>query len=235
MSKSRRNQDKIAEGQSLAVLMQNVNRAEFAREYGIDASMIGQNIKGIRPISLPYAIAYSKGLGVPMEEISPFWANANKETAELSADTSATSDFIQIPQYNTGGKMGNGLVLRDQPGIIKSWNVSPEWLRLNVPSCTSPNNLAIVTGFGDSMRGMFNPGDPLIVDTGVKTVEIDAVFFFRVGKEGYIKRLQRIPTVDGTILRAISENKAYDPFDIVEGMDFEVFGRVLKAWESTDY
>jgi phage repressor protein C with HTH and peptisase S24 domain len=125
--------------------------------------------------------------------------------------------------------------LRDQPGIIKSWSVSPEWLRLNVPHCSSPNNLAIVTGFGDSMRGMFNPGDPLIVDTGVRTVEIDAVFFFRVGKEGYIKRLQRIPTINGTILRAKSENAAYDPFDIVEGMDFEVFGRVLKAWESSEY
>lgn len=142
---------------------------------------------------------------------------------------------ILLHQYNTGGKMGNGLVLRDQPGIIKSWSVSPEWLRLNVPHCTSPNNLAIVTGFGDSMRGMFNPGDPLIVDTGVRTVEIDAVFFFRVGKEGYIKRLQRIPTINGTILRAKSENAAYDPFDIVDGMDFEVFGRVLKAWESSEY
>lgn len=146
-----------------------------------------------------------------------------------------SSENVAIPQYNTGGKMGNGLVLRDQPGIIKSWSVSPEWLRLNVPNCTNPNNLAIVTGFGDSMRGMFNPGDPLIVDTGVRTVEIDAVFFFRVGKEGYIKRLQRIPTINGTILRAKSEDAAYDPFDIVEGMDFEVFGRILKAWKSSDY
>ncbi len=149
--------------------------------------------------------------------------------------TLTSPDHLRIPQYNTGGKMGNGIVLRDQPGVIKSWTVSPEWLRMNVSNCTSPQNLAIVTGFGDSMRGMFNPGDPLIVDTGVKTVEIDAVFFFRVGKEGYIKRLQRIPTVGGTILRAKSANPDYDPFDIVEGMDFEVFGRVLKVWESTEY
>ena len=154
---------------------------------------------------------------------------------EMGFSAEQENGNILLPQYNTGGKMGNGLVLRDQPGIIKSWSVSPEWLRLNVPNCTSPDNLAIVTGFGDSMRGMFNPGDPLIVDTGVRTVEIDAVFFFRVGKEGYIKRLQRIPTIDGTILRAKSENKAYDPFDIVEGMDFEVFGRVLKVWESREY
>lgn len=144
-------------------------------------------------------------------------------------------DVLQIPQYNTGGKMGNGLVLRDQPGIIKSWSVSPEWLRLNVPNCTHPNNLAIVTGFGDSMRGMFNPGDPLLVDTGIKTVEFDAVYFFRVGDEGYIKRLQRIPTAEGTILRAKSENPAYESFSITKDMDFEVFARVLKIWQGADY
>ena len=54
--------------------------------------------------------------------------------------------------------MGNGLELRDQPGVIQSW-VSPEWLQ-NVRGFSSPKNLCIVTGFGDSMRPMFNPGDP---------------------------------------------------------------------------
>lgn len=197
-------------------------------------------------VALANAAKYSEGyISQLLDPGAPFGSRAANNLADrlglgegyFDADYVIEGDGnnIVLHQYNTGGKMGNGLVLRDQPGIIKSWNVSPEWLRLNVPNCTSPNNLAIVTGFGDSMRGMFNPGDPLIVDTGVKTVEIDAVFFFRVGKEGYIKRLQRIPTVDGTILRAISENKAYDPFEIVEGMDFEVFGRVLKVWESTDY
>ena len=55
--------------------------------------------------------------------------------------------------------MGNGLELRDQPGVIQSWNVSPEWLQ-RTSGASSPKNLCIVTGFGDSMRPMFNPGDP---------------------------------------------------------------------------
>lgn len=135
-----------------------------------------------------------------------------------------------INQYNTGGKMGNGLVLRDQPGVIHSWTVSPEWLRQNVHRITTPKNLVIVTGFGDSMRPMFNPGDPLLVDTGRKRADVDGIYFFRVGEEGFIKRLQRIPTDDGLILRAKSENQSYDPFDITESMDFEVFGWVVKVW-----
>lgn len=139
---------------------------------------------------------------------------------------------IVIRQFDTGGSMGAGVLLRDQPGVIQSWRVSPEWLDKNVRSHTGAKNLCIVTGFGDSMRGMFEPGDPLIVDTGVRSVEFDAIYFFRVENEGFIKRLQRIP---GEGIRAISENKAYESWTIKPDMDFEVFGRVLKAWKSEDY
>lgn len=140
---------------------------------------------------------------------------------------------LTIPQYDAGGAMGHGLVLEDRPpGLIKSWRVDHEWLRLNVRHHTGIQNLRIVTGFGPSMRGMFNPGDPLLCDCGVKTVEVDSVYYFRVGEHGFIKMLQRIPTADGMILRAISKNPDYHPFDITAGMDFEVFGKVLTVWKS---
>lgn len=142
------------------------------------------------------------------------------------------SDTILIHQYDTGGAMGHGLVLQGFAGVIHSMEVSREWVRLNLRQATRPENLCIVTGFGDSMRGMYNPGDPLIVDTGVKAVEFDAVYFFRVANEGFIKRLQRVP---GEGLIAISENKAYRDWSIKPDMDFEVFGRVLKAWKSEDF
>jgi hypothetical protein len=144
-------------------------------------------------------------------------------------------DEVRIPQFNTGGKMGNGLVLRDQPGIIRSWAVSPEWLQHNVHRITSASNLVIVTGFGDSMHPVFKSGDPLLVDTGRRRADVDGIYFFRVGEEGYIKRLQRIPTSQGTVLRAKSENPRYDSFDILPGMDFEVFGWVVKAWCGEDF
>lgn len=140
---------------------------------------------------------------------------------------------LVISQYRCkGGGMGGGVLLRDQPGAIQSWHVTPEWVQKNVPNCTSPRNLAIVTGFGDSMRPMYNPGDPLLVDTGVKVVEFDGIYFFRVGDEGFIKRLQRVP---GEGLVALSENKSYKEWVIKDGMDFEVFARVLKVWRSEEF
>lgn len=144
-----------------------------------------------------------------------------------------TLDELSIPQYDTGGMGGNGgLVLRDQPGVIQNWSVTQEWLRANVPHCTSPTNLCIVTGFGDSMPDTYNPGDPVLVDSGIKVCDHDGVYFFRVGNEGFIKRLQRIPEVG---IRVISQNKEYETWTITPNMDFEVFGKVLKAWKGKNY
>ena len=140
---------------------------------------------------------------------------------------------ITINQYaDVQGSMGVGILLRDQPGQITGFKVNSEWMNKNVPANTGIDNLSIVTGFGDSMKGMFNSGDPLIVDTGIKSLDYDGVYFFRVGDEGFIKRLQRIP---GEGIRVISKNEEYESWTIKEGMDFEVFGRVLKVWNSEDF
>lgn len=157
------------------------------------------------------------------------------EKVDLDSLGDVPSDDMTIPQFETGGSMGSGVVLQDQPGVIRRWVVSPEWVQQNVHRITSAANLAIVTGFGDSMRPLYNPGDPLLVDRGITRADVDGIYFFRVGEEGYVKRLQRIPSADGTIIRAKSDNTRYDPFDIVKGMDFEVFGRVVKAWRGEDF
>ena len=169
----------------------------------------------------------SKRSGVPLSEQIIEAPAVTSQSPAVSAP-----NVITLPMYDTGGAMGHGIDLKDQPGIIAQITVSPDWLQKNVKGFSAVGNLCVVTGFGDSMKGMYNPGDPLIVDIGVKTVDYDAVYFFRIGNEGFIKRLQRIP---GRGLVAMSENKAYQDWTIEPSMDFEVFGRVVKAWESKDY
>lgn len=203
-----------------------------------------KNIKGA-----PLLLA-AKALGVNPEWLAsgkgPKFQNTNslgdQKTATVHYINSAESSYIvgikskpdelEIPQFETGGSMGSGLLLRDQPGVIKSWTVSTEWIEKNVPSNTGAANLCIVTGFGPSMRPIFNSGDPLLVDRGVNRYEGDAIYFFRVGEEGYIKSLQSIP---GDGLRVISANREnFDAWTIRPDMDFEVFGRVLKVWKSEE-
>lgn len=155
--------------------------------------------------------------------------------ATVTVIHSERDDVLTIRQYDAAGSMGSGLVLPDQPGVIQRWSVTAEWLHKNVRSYTAAANLCIVTGFGPSMRPMFNPGDPLLCDTGVKTVDADGIYFFRIGSEGFIKQLQKIPTEDGIIYRAKSKNPDYEPFDITPAMDFEVLARVIRVWCGTDF
>lgn len=171
----------------------------------------------------------SKVLGV-----NPNWlATGLGNKKNITNITSGTLDIYTINEYvDVQGAMGVGILLRDQPGQITGIMVNLEWINKNVPANTGRDNLAVITGFGDSMRGMFNSGDPLLIDTGVKSLDYDGVYFFRVGSEGFIKRLQRIP---GDGVRAISTNKEYESWTITTDMDFEIFGRVLKVWNSEDF
>jgi transcriptional regulator with XRE-family HTH domain len=68
-----RNWSQEEEAQRLAERFSGISQASFAREHGVPggASMLSQHIKGRRPINLPAALAYARGFGVPLEEISP--------------------------------------------------------------------------------------------------------------------------------------------------------------------
>ncbi|MFC4922839.1 MULTISPECIES: S24 family peptidase [Delftia] len=220
----------------------NGNRAAMARAIGKDASYINrlfypQDKKGAKGIGQELMDATRVTFDLPRG----FWEMTPNEALEAlesptpmagDADQKPARDEILIRQYSTGGAMGGGLVLRDQPGVIKSWSVSREWAQKNLPYVSAYENLAIVTGFGDSMLGMFNPGDPLLVDKGVRECEFDGVYFFDVDGEGFIKRLQRIP---GEGILVISENKRYRDWYIKPGMNFQILAKVLRAWESKTY
>lgn len=168
--------------------------------------------------------------------VSPDWLATGRgpmNAAEQDRKIAERHGAIVIPQFDAGGAMGHGrLVLADQPGVIHSWYVTPEWMRKNAPYSTSPDNLCIVTGFGDSMLGMFNPGDPLLVDRGINRCDVDGVYFFRVGDEGFIKRLQRVP---GEGILVISENNKYRDWTIKPDADFQVLAKVVKVWEGSNY
>lgn len=171
--------------------------------------------------------------GMPDRYLDTVHDNNVKQFHVRETKPNYDADTISIIQNtDVAGAMGSGLILSDQPGQITEWKVTMEWAQKNIPANTGNKNLRIVTGFGDSMIGMFNPGDPILIDTGVKEVKVDGVYFFRVGDEGFIKRLQRIP---GEGIRVISANKEYEAWTIKPDMDFHVIGKVLRAWNGSEF
>lgn len=219
------------------------NKAALARRIEKDPSYVNRLFyppgkpggKGIGPDIME---ACTKAFSLP----PGFWDMAPEDAQFASENVIPSAHLLQnehtdvvIRQFETGGSMGRGLVLAEQPGVIKEWRVSERWAQENVHRITGVRNLAIVTGFGPSMQPLFNPGDPLLVDTGITRADVDGIYFFRVGEEGFVKQLQRIPTAQGLILRAKSYNTLYDPFDITKGMDFQVFARVVKVWKGEEF
>lgn len=221
----------------------NKTRKDLAAAVGCSVQNIGMiltNAKGTdQQFSAVHHAKAAKFLKVDAHWLATGAGEMSMTPGDAGGRIKHANEELVIPQFETGGGMGNGnLLLEDQPGTIKSWHVDHNWVRLNVKNYTSLANLCIVTGFGPSMRPMFNPGDPLLVDRGVTKVEVDAIYFFRIGDDGYIKMLQRIPdaTGSGKILRAKSKNSDFDSFDIQpENPHFQVLGKVLTVWKSEQF
>lgn len=220
---------------ALANLVENLGRGGISKI----AVMIGKEANYVSRMLYPEGKAGRKRIGEDsvdaLDQAFPGWHKAASNGEYIPKHkTTSSSDIVTIKQFDVGGRMGNnGLVLSQQPGVIKKWEVTKEWLNQNLRGFSPNSQLVVVTGFGDSMVPMYKPGDPLLVDISVTRIDFDGVYFFRVGNEGFIKRLQRIP---GVGIRAISDNRDhYDPWTITKEMDFAVIGRVLKAWIGSDY
>lgn len=151
-------------------------------------------------------------------------------TNSVSSFGAGHSGLIGIPLMNVDASMGAGLMLPEHDEVITRMEISQQWLRRHA-SFSAPENLALITGIGDSMQPTFSDGDVLMVDRGVTDIKVDAVYVLALRDELYIKRVQRRP--DGSVLM-LSDNRAYEPYMIANGDKdrFAVLGRVVMAWNA---
>lgn len=225
-----------------------------AEQLDFGQSARNQYVNGKIPLNPDAAIKIGRLIGHDVADFSPSvdaeikrLANASPAPLAAAPPRSAAPSpreedgSVVLAQFDVSGGMdtrGKLILESEPPGIIQSWKVDREWLRLNVPVYTSVQNLCIVTGFGPSMKGMFNPGDPLLMDRGVNRVDHEGVFFFRVGDEGYIKILQRVPDFEGPgfRLRVISKNPDYPPYELSpKNPHLHIIGKILTVWKSDQY
>lgn len=223
-----------------AINLKGVSKVEVAQHFGVKPPSVQDwiNRGTISKEKLPDLWEYFSDVVGPEHWGLRGWSGLPRASAPSPIPSKDAAD-LEIVQFAAGGSMGYGFNLQDHPpGYIKSWRVDREWFRQNVPVHTGISNLCIVTGFGHSMRPMYNPGDPLLVDTGVNVVDHEGVYFFRVGDEGFIKLIQRVPEFNGKgiVLRIISKNPDFPPYDISpQNPHFEVLGKVLTVWRSEQY
>ena len=200
--------------------------SEIGRELGISpqsvrAWKIGKNIPDVaRFTALAKAtgrtVAWLQGDG---DDDAPIIIS--KDEIEI------VEDAVTIPVFDAAASAGLGTTAFEGDQVIKRMVVDRHWLKDNMPSYSSTKNLSVITVRGDSMCPTLEDGDWILVDTGVNTLKYDAIYVAALNGDLYVKRFQKNPNGG---LRMISDNKAYDPFDIEPTAEINIIGKVIYHW-----
>lgn len=194
-----------------------------------------------------YTTAIAKVLGLSAEQLtSGKWPKSEERSLQYklaqsglrySAEENTPSpqqEIVDVPVFDVDASMGFGEPMPEQDTVIDKLRLTRTWISRHLPVTSAVNNLAVITAYGDSMSPAFNDGDILLVDRGVMTLALDAVYVIDFDGELYIKRLQRRGRETVSI---ISDNTVYPPI-VLEGEDrgrLRVLGRVLWAWNGRKY
>lgn len=139
------------------------------------------------------------------------------------------SEFIFVPRYNVAAAAGHGAaVYAEEPLFCMAFR--RYWIENYVTK--QPEKLSVITVKGDSMEGVLNHGDSILINHA-ETTPRDGLYVLRIGNDLFVKRVQRIP---GKLL-VTSANPSYAPFEIDLNQpenDTAIIGRVEWYGRSID-
>lgn len=221
-----------------------LTQEKLAHALEMNQSSVSHYLNGVNPLNPTVAASFARILKVDVSAFSDRLAQemakiadavgpiTAKESNVIAADFSrgrAREGEIEIPQYDVSGSMGPGQVPAEYFETIRHIVLHESYLRSHGVSYTQASNLAVITGFGQSMEGTFNDGDPIIVDRGVLEFTGDGIYVFTWDGMLYIKRLQK---ESWETFDMISDNPKHKD-RIVKISEVDIHARVLLAWNAT--
>ncbi len=209
-----------------------INQVQLAERIGKAAPSVNNWVTGkTQSLKADTAIAAAQVMGVSVDWLAngkgQMLTNSD-EIRESLAEYQVAPALHKIPLYSSRAAMGTGFDLQDHVDVVKMIGVSLEGLRKQA-RFTKPNNLAFITGFGDSMRPTYEDGDVLLIDRGVNNCDVDGIYAFTWNQKFFIKTLQR--RANDRIL-IISDNKKYEPELLPDGDELMIEGRIILAWNA---
>lgn len=225
-----------------------LTQEKLAHALDINQSSVSHYLNGVNPLNASIGAAFAKILGVDVSAFSERLAEeiariaeaaapqplSVKESNVIAVDFTRKPDiegYVTIPRLDVSASMGGGIVAPDgHIDVVRDITVHQNWLARQGVHYSKLENLAIITGDGDSMEGTFSDGASLLVDLGITEVKTDAIYVFTLDGDLFIKRLQRIT---GRSLSMISDNPIYRPIDLCgeQLARMHIHGRVLLAWD----
>lgn len=192
--------------------------AGFSRiwnEGGLPKSETLKKIKQLKGCSIDWLLT---GEGSPFPD-----SEAPKATATDTLGNPVDIDeFVFVPRYDIQAAAGHGQLVGDeQPMFAMAFR--RYWIENYVTR--DIKNLSVISVKGDSMEGVLNDGDTILINHG-QTTPRDGLYVLRLNENLLVKRLQLIP---GGIVNVISANEAYPTFEIdLKNLtdDVAIIGRV---------
>lgn len=177
--------------------------AGFSRiwnEGGLPKSETLKKIKQLKGCSIDWLLT---GEGSPFPD-----SEAQKATATDTLGNPVDIDeFVFVPRYDIQAAAGHGQLVGDeQPMFAMAFR--RYWIENYVTR--DIKNLSVISVKGDSMEGVLNDGDTILINHG-QTTPRDGLYVLRLNENLLVKRLQLIP---GGIVNVISANEAYPTFEI---------------------
>jgi len=101
-----------------------------------------------------------------------------------------SASYVRVQQLDGDVDMGDGRINDDYPDIVRGMDFDPTYIRSVVGFVPAPGRLVLVTGRGDSMIPVIQPGETLMVDTGISSFDGDGIYLLNTGNGQQVKALQ---------------------------------------------
>ncbi|MDO4997103.1 MAG: helix-turn-helix transcriptional regulator [Neisseria sp.] len=178
--------------------------AGFSRiwnEDGLPKAETLKKIKELKGCSIDWLLT---GEGEPFPNTA--LPNSSQVLNVLAAPVD-TDEFVFVPHYDIQAAAGYGHFVDDETPVS---NIAfrRDWLEGFVTREFA--KLSVISVKGDSMEGVLNDGDTILVNHA-HTTPRDGLYVLRINDTLLVKRLQSMP---GGIINVISANEAYPTFEI---------------------
>lgn len=177
--------------------------AGFSRiwnEGGLPKSETLKKIKQLKGCSIDWLLT---GEGEPF----PDQVAKNTVAYDTLGNPVDVEEFVFVPRYDIQAAAGHGRLVGDEKPMF-AMAFRRYWIENYVTRDTK--NLSVISVKGDSMEGVLNDGDSILINHG-ETVPRDGLYVLRINENLLVKRLQLMP---GGIVNVISANEAYPAFEI---------------------
>ena len=197
-----------------------ISRARLAAQAGISSTALSDLELGYSQTSLKlHRIAAALGVETSWLETGRGVQQAlNEPSMQYIATAVATSEtaceYVRVQQLDAEAGMGGELVNDDNPEVVRAMDFTPSYIRSIVGFLPPPGRLVLITGRGDSMIPVIQPGDVVMVDTGTTSYDGDGIYLINTGGGQQIKALQH----RGDAIYVVSANAGlYPAFPLPKG------------------